>query len=87
MRVRYRQRLRLPEGDAENAFMQQALRNGCVGCVNPLTYLSLALGHPVRERLLPGAFIIAELVNQLAVGVEQRLDQRRWEQRVIAIPL
>ncbi|GDU57258.1 hypothetical protein ExPUPEC61_02946 [Escherichia coli] len=72
--VRYRQRLRLLQSDTENAFMQQAFGNGCAGGVDPFAYRALAGGHHICERLLPGAFVIAELVNQLAVGVEQCFD-------------
>ena len=54
--------------------MQQAFGNGAVGGVGPFAYRALAGGHHIGERLLPGGFVIAELVNQLAVGVEQRLD-------------
>ena len=72
--VRYRQRLRLLQSDTENAFMQQAFGNGAVGGVGPFAYRALAGGHHIGERLLPGGFVIAELVNQLAVGVEQCFD-------------
>lgn len=67
-----RQRLRLLEGDAENAFMQQSCGNGRVGRVDPLANRALPGGQGIRERFLPCAVIFAELVNQLAVGREQR---------------
>ncbi len=54
--------------------MQQAFGNGGAGGVDPFAYRALAGGHHICERLLPGAFVIAELVNQLAVGIEQCFD-------------
>lgn len=71
--VRYRQRLRLLQSDMENAFMQQAFGNGGAGGVDPFAYRAGWRASYLRTAL-PGAFVIAELVNQLAVGVEQCFD-------------
>ena len=71
----------------DNPIVQKP-RGHRAGCgIDPSANGVLCRGHKIGRRLLPAGRAAAQIIDEVGIGLEERLYQARWKKRVIAIPL